>query len=102
MLHYSAGIREASSVRKLLFLLPLAALFVFVDPLQAFGNTTSTMQVSFMVLDRCTVSEIGITIPFVKCSQTDDFIVEAAQPAPAKAAPGARQTLPLTAATKAG
>lgn len=65
-------------------MLPLAALFVFVDPLQAFGNTTATMQVSFTVLDRCTVSEIGITIPFVKCSQADDFIVEAAQKAPAK------------------
>lgn len=79
-------------MRKLFFLLPLAILFVFVDPLQAFGGTASTMQVSFTVLDICTVKEIGVAAPFVKCSQADDFIVEGAQRTPAKAAikrPGA-------------
>lgn len=76
-------------MRKWFLLLPLAALFI--DPLQAFGGTATNMQVSFVVLDRCTVDEVGKGAPAVKCSQPDDFIVEGSEsPAVAKRTAGAK------------
>jgi hypothetical protein len=94
-------------MRKLFFLLPLAALFI--DPLQAFGGTATNMQVSFVVLDRCTVDEAGKAAPAVRCSQPDDFIVEGSEsPAVAKRTAGAKpgmktdvQTAGKTAVTNA-
>jgi hypothetical protein len=75
-------------MRKLFLFLPLPLALLVMDPLQAFGSTTATMQVSFLVLESCSVSEIGIAVPDVKCLQDGNFIVKAAPAVPAtKVAP---------------
>ena len=68
---------------KLVFLLAFTFALLVNDPNQAFGGTTATMQVSFLVLDSCSVSEIGIAMPDVKCLQPGGFIVKAAPAVPA-------------------
>jgi hypothetical protein len=69
-------------MRKLLLFLPLPLALLVIDPMQAFGGTSATMQVSFQVLASCSVSETGIAVPDVKCLQQDNFIVKAAPAAP--------------------
>jgi hypothetical protein len=70
-------------MRKFFFLLALPLALLVMDPMKAFGGATATMQVSFLVLDSCSVSEIGIAMPDVKCLQPGDFIVKAAPVVPA-------------------
>ena len=53
--------------------LPLLALLA--APLQVFGGTQATMQVSFTVLASCTVADHGATAPGVRCAQADGFLV---------------------------
>lgn len=75
-------------MRTLLRSLPLIALFC--APLQVFGSTTATMQVSFTVLASCTVDNRGAAAPSVACAQTGGYLVAAQPAAPgAVAAPGA-------------
>jgi hypothetical protein len=66
-------------MRKLFRTLPIIALLA--APLQVFGGTTATMQVSFTVLASCTVDDHGATAPAVHCAQVGGYIV-APQAAP--------------------
>lgn len=60
-------------MRKLIRFLPMLALLA--APLQVFGGTTATMQVSFTVLASCAVDARGAAAPGVNCAQSVGFIV---------------------------
>lgn len=60
-------------MRTLLRLLPIIALLA--APLQVFGGTQATMQVSFTIVASCSVDGHGATAPAVICGQTVGYIV---------------------------
>jgi hypothetical protein len=60
-------------MRSLLRLLPMLALLA--APLQVFGGTQATMQVSFTVVASCAVDGHGATAPAVNCGTAVGYIV---------------------------
>lgn len=60
-------------MRTLLRLLPMIALLA--APLQVFGGTQATMQVSFTIVASCSVDGHGATAPAVNCGQSVGYIV---------------------------
>ena len=68
-------------MRPLLRLLPMLALLA--APLQVFGGTQATMQVSFTIVASCAVDGHGAMAPAVDCGKSVGYIVapQAAQPA---------------------
>ena len=63
-------------------------LALLAAPLQVFGGTQATMQVSFTIVASCAVDARGATAPAVHCGQTVGFIV-APRAASATASPAA-------------
>jgi hypothetical protein len=73
-------------MRSLLRYLPMLALLA--APLQVFGGTQASMQVSFTIVASCVVDAQGAKAPAVNCGQSVGYIVapqaaQAAQAAPA-------------------
>lgn len=60
-------------MRPLLRYLPIIALLA--APLQVFGGTQTSMQVSFTIVASCAVDAHGAAAPAVACGQTVGYIV---------------------------
>ena len=60
-------------MRPLLRLLPMLALLA--APLQVFGGTQATMQVSFTIVASCAVDGHGTSAPAVNCGTAVGYIV---------------------------
>jgi hypothetical protein len=60
-------------MRSAIRFLPLLALLT--APLQVFGGTQASMQVSFTIVASCVVDGNGATAPAVNCGQSVGYIV---------------------------
>lgn len=68
--------------------LRLSLIALLIAPLHAFGGTTATMQVSFIVLASCTVDMHGVAAPAVDCVQPGSYLVTPRAPSSPAAAAG--------------